>query len=129
MNRQSRSTVTLSKSALETKAQIEKAAETHCTGRNKEIKKEPLGICSGKRKDVPVLQKQALHSYMCSCHSTEKKIQRTKKRSIRDYNHDRGNEKKPNRRVRRQSDDISERISKKKKMKNRGEKIRKLEDQ
>lgn len=116
MNRQSRSTATLSKSALETKAQIEKAAETDCTGRNKEIKKEPLVICSGKRKDiVPVLQKQALHSYMCSCHSIEKNIQRTKQRSIRNYNHDRGNEKKPNRRVRRQSDDISERRSKSRK--------------
>lgn len=65
MNRLSRINIVLSKSALETKAQIEKAAETNYVGRKQRNKKVPSVIHSGERKDVvPMLQKQLLHSYI-----------------------------------------------------------------
>lgn len=74
MNRQSRITIILSGSTLETKGQIEKAAETNYIGRKQRNKKEPSVIHLGERKDfVPTLEKQLLHSYVCVCHSIKKK--------------------------------------------------------
>lgn len=56
MNRQPRIVTTLSKGALDAKAQTGKAAKANCTGRKQRSKKEPSVIYSGRRKDtVPVL--------------------------------------------------------------------------
>lgn len=66
--------MTLSKRALEAKAQTGKAAKANYTGRKRRSKKEPSVIHSGRRKDiVPVLQKQLLHKYICACRSKKKK--------------------------------------------------------
>ena len=64
MNRQPRITITLRKSALKTKAHVEKGAGTDNSGRAQRNKKDPSGIRSGGREAAaPVLQTQLSHSY------------------------------------------------------------------
>lgn len=77
MSRQPRIAGTLSKIALEAKAQTGKAAQANCAGRQ-QSKKEPSGIPS-EEKTVPMLQKQLLHKYISVSPPKKKKIRRRKK--------------------------------------------------